>query len=153
MNKDALLATLIGFGIGLTITSALLFGPGLVKSLPTISFPQITFSLPSISGGSTPLPQTTPSVKSAESGLVVESPSQAYIATSADLLVSGTTTPQAIIVVQTELDDVTSSAKDDGIFSAQVKLSEGRNDVVITSFSLGKLESKTVTVYFTTESL
>jgi len=43
MNKDALLATIIGFGIGLVITGALLLGPTLSASFPAFSLPKINF--------------------------------------------------------------------------------------------------------------
>ena len=54
MNKDALLATLIGFGIGLLITAMLLVGPKLLVYLPNISFSIPKFNV------SQSVPTTTP---------------------------------------------------------------------------------------------
>jgi len=148
MNRDALLASLIGFGIGLLITGALLVGPNLIKGFPRINLPKITF----FQKGTTQV-TPTPSPTPAPISFTITSPlSEAIVATS-DLLVSGTAPTAAIVVVAGPLDEDVMVVKDDGKYAGKISLTEGKNDVTVTSFTNGKGTTQTVTVFYTKENL
>jgi hypothetical protein len=140
MNKDAILATLIGFGIGLLITGLLLVGPNITKSLPKIKLPTTA---------STTTPTPTPS----QFTVTIESPLAEAIENSTDVLVSGVTSPGSTVVIAGSVDDTAVVAQADGKYAGKVTLTEGKNDIIVTSYQQTKQASQTVTVYYTPESL
>jgi len=143
MNKDALLATVIGFVVGLVITGLLLVGPKLVSLLPNISCPSFSFGQAK--------PTTTPAPTNANTGLTIDSPLAESIESSAELLVSGTTEPGAMVALQTDTDDEVVLAKEDGKYAGKVTLIEGKNDLTVTSYGKTKQEAKTIAVFYTPE--
>jgi hypothetical protein len=140
MNKDALLATLIGFAIGLLITGLLLVGPNITKSLPKIKLP---------TAASTPTPTPT----SSQFAVTIESPLAETIENSPDLLVSGVTSAGSTVVIAGSVDDTAVAAQPDGKYAGKITLTEGKNDIVVTAYEQSKQTSQTVTVYYTPESL
>ena len=147
MNKDAVLATLIGFGIGLLITGLLLLGPNITKSLPKIKLPIISFSQPQKKPTVTPTP--TPS----QFAVSIESPLADAIENTTDLLVSGVTSPGSTVVIAGSADDTAVVAQTDGKYAGKITLVEGKNDIIVTSYSQAKQANQTITVYYTPESL
>jgi len=147
MNKDAVLATLIGFGIGLLITGLLLVGPNITKSLPKIKLPTISFSQPQKKPTVTPTP--TPS----QFAVTIESPLADAIENTTDLLVSGVTSPGSTVVIAGSADDTAVVAQTDGKYAGKITLVEGKNDIIVTSYSQTKQANQTITVYYTPESL
>lgn len=148
MNRDALLATLIGFGIGLVITGLLILGPNMVKSFPKISLPQI--SLPKAQ----PKTQPTPTPKK-QQPLTIDSPLPEAIENKSNELVSGVTTPKAVVVVAGPVDETVVSANEEGKYAGSVALVEGKNDLIVTSYVQGETNVQTakVTVFYTPEEL
>lgn len=144
MNKDALLATAIGFVVGLFITGMLLIGPKLTGMLPKISLPAL--SLPQ---SKTPASSSQPETQNP--GFTIDSPLPESIESEASILVSGSATAGATIVIQTDGDDEVVLAKEDGKYAGKVDLVEGKNDVTVTSYSKNAQETKTVTVFYTPE--
>jgi len=147
MNKDALLATLIGFGIGLLITGLLLVGPNITKALPKVILPTITFFQPKQK--STPAPTPTPS----QFSVTIESPLAETIENSTDVLVSGVTSPGSTVVIAGSVDDTAVVAQTDGKYAGKITLTEGKNDIIVTAYRQTNQASQTVTVYYTPESL
>lgn len=149
MNKDALLATLIGFIIGLVITGILLAGPTIAKGFPNIKWPTFTFSLPKggTQGGNKPTP--TPIAFF----LTIDSPLTDSIEEKTDVLVSGKTIPEATVVIAGSVDEIVVTADDKGTYAGKVKLMEGKNEVVVTSYDKEEEKSQTVTVFYTPEKL
>lgn len=143
MNKDAILATLIGFGIGLVITGILLVGPNLLKLLPSFKIPSFSQSQQS------PTPTPAPKIP----GFAIESPLPETIESSSDLLVNGTASPGATVVIAGPTDESVVVVAGDGKFAGKITLSEGKDDITVTSVLGTKTQSQTVTVYFTEESL
>lgn len=146
MNKDALLATLIGLAAGLVITGVLLLGPSLTKSFPKLSLPRI--SLPSFAKPGTPSPTPTPAQ---ELTVTIDSPLAEEIAVGDTLLVSGTTLPTTTVVAQGPLDEDVVLTRDGGAYAAKVSLIEGSNEITVTAYKDGKSASQTVTVFYTPE--
>ena len=141
MNKDALLATLIGFGIGLLITGLLLVGPNILPLLPKIQRPKHSLVTPT----PTPTPKTN--------DLIIESPLPDSIENISALLVSGSAPPNTTIVIAGPSDESVVAVTQDGKFAGKLTLVEGKNDITVTALSKDKTSAQNVTVYYTEESL
>ena len=142
MNKDALLATLIGLGIGLIITGALLLGPNVTKS---IALPKFSFGSPK----QKPVVSQQPAPK--DFFVSIDSPIADDIASKEELLVSGKTLADGMIVIQGHKDEDVVKAKGDGVYAGKITLSEGKNDITVTAYKDAKQVTQTVTVYYTPE--
>ncbi len=145
MNKDALLATLIGFFIGLLITGLLLAGPNLAKMLPNLKLPTINW--PKAQQKTTLTPTPTP----ADFAVTIDSPLADSIEAKDEILVSGTTSPEAMVVVSGQIDDAVVKVKNDGKYAGKVSLNEGKNEITVTSYLKDKQISQTVTIFYTPE--
>ena len=147
MNKDALLATAIGFFIGLCITGLLLAGPSLIKMLPNMSF--ALPKLPQVTHNKAP----SPTKAATDFSFSVDSPLPDAIESDHNLLVSGKSTPHATVVIQGNTDDAVVETTDDGKFAGKVTLSEGKNKIVVTSYTKDTHTGKELIVYYTPEEL
>lgn len=145
MNKDALLATLIGFVIGLIITGIFLLGPNLGKILSTLKLPSFTVSR----SGQPPPPTPTPTPE--QNTLTIDSPLPDTIEENSSLLVSGSAPPGSIIVIQDNGEETVVVAGADAKFAGTILLEEGSNTITVTSYDRGKAMSKLVTVFYTPE--
>ena len=153
MNKDAILATIIGFGVGLVIAALVFLGPSMVKGVPHISLPDFSkiMALFSIKTKTDGKEKTAPSPK-ANDRLTIQSPLPDSIEPKNETLISGTTRPNAIIVIEGEDVDSVVVANASGVYAGKIALGEGRNDLIVTSYADERIESEDVTVYYTTES-
>jgi hypothetical protein len=116
MNKDALLATFIGFVVGLLVTGLVLYGPGLAKNFPKIQFPKFSFTLPTFGKTkATPTPTLIDTKK--EHSVTIESPLPEALEQSETVLISGTTSPGATVILSGGVDDVVVVATADGRFA------------------------------------
>lgn len=147
MNKDALLATMIGFVVGLAITGILLAGPRLAGYLPHIAIKLPTFS--QTSGKE----HATTKTKQKPFAVIIESPLDQSIQSDSNLLVSGNTTSGATVVIQGNTNDAIFAVKSDGKYAGKISLEEGENDITVTSFLKDKKATQTVTVFYTAEQL
>lgn len=151
MNKDALLATCIGFVVGLVVTGLVLYGPSLAKNLPKIQFPKISFSIPKFGKPkSTPTPTEVPQPK--VHAISIESPLADAIEQSDEVLVSGTTTTSSVVIISSPVDEVVMEANGDGKYAGKVTVAEGKNDITVTSFHKEKgVVTESVSVFYTPE--
>lgn len=147
MNRDALLASLIGFGIGLLITGILLVGPNVIKGFPTIKLPPIAFSLPKKNEA-----KTTPTATPTPAVLGITSPTNEETVSTSDLVVTGVAPTSSTVVVAGPNDEDVVVMKDDGKYAGKITLTEGKNDIVVTSYVNGKGSSQNVVVYYTKET-
>ena len=147
MNKDALLATMIGFVVGLVITAILLAGPKLASFLPHISWKLPTFSQ------SKSVPPATTAAKQKAFSVTIESPLDQSIQSDSTILVSGSTSGGATVLIDGNTDDAISQVKSDGKYAGKITLVEGENSISVTSFLKGKTATQTVTVFYTPEQL
>lgn len=143
MNKDALLATIIGFVVGLCITGLILVGPKLISWLPKITLPTITLPTRDATPLATPPDQ--------EFSVTIDSPLESSIESSLDLLVSGTTQAGSTVFIQTDADDAIIIAGDDGKYAEKITLAEGKNDITVTAYLDQKQMSVKRTVFYTPE--
>lgn len=147
MNKDAILATLIGFVIGLLITGLLLMGPNITKSLPKIKLPTVNLT----QSKQKPTKATTPSPS--QFTVTIESPLADSIENNTTILVSGVTQAGSTVVIAGTQDDTATVAEKTGKYAGKITLSEGKNDIIVTSYLQSKQASQTVTVFYTPEDL
>ena len=166
MNKDALIATVIGLLIGLIITCTILFGPQAIEnikkwnmpSLPKWSFTMPKFSLPSFSKNTNQTPTVTPAnneLKSINTSLTITSPLDEAIVNKDTELISGTASPLSTIIIQSPTEETITVTNADGAYAGKATLSEGQNIITVTSIAkeTKKQEQITVTIYYTSEQL
>lgn len=147
MNKDAILATLIGLALGLSITAVFIFGPNLIKSLPKITFP--TIALPKTAPKPTPQPTILPKAF----GITITAPLPESVEPKKDIVVSGVTETGATVVIQGPNDDDVVTAGTDGAYAGKITAEEGKNDIIVTAYGPeGKQAQNTVTIYYTEEN-
>jgi uncharacterized protein YfaP (DUF2135 family) len=153
MNKDAFFATLIGLGIGLLLTGIILVGPNLVKSFPKITLPTSwKISLPQIAWPQKKATATpTPGVTETQHTVTIDSPLADAIESTDSVLVSGSTSKESKVVISGLVDDVVIMTNGDGKFAGKVTLTEGKNDIVVTSYHGTQSAKQKVTVYYTPE--
>lgn len=141
MNKDAILATIIGFGIGLLIAAAVFLGPAIFRSMPQIRLPDFSKK------PATPTP--TPKLNEA---LTIQSPLPETIEPKNETLVTGTTAAESIVVIEGETNETVSHSNGDGAFAGKIALGEGKNDITVTSYTKDKVQTQTVRLYYTPEN-
>ena len=152
MNKDALLATIIGLALGLAIAGVFIFGPTIVRSLPKITIPAI--SLPKKSGPSpTPLASNPDSAKNFI--LTINAPLPDAVEPKQDVVVSGFTGSGATVVIQGIVYEDVVIAEPDGAYAGRVTAIEGKNDITVTAYPPGgkNQAQRSVTIYYTEEKL
>lgn len=151
MNRDAILATLIGFALGLLITGILIIGPNLTRgltlpklTLPKVALPGLTSRKPSPSPilTPTPIPQLA---------VVIDSPLPEAVVNKAELLVSGTSLPASSVVVAGLQDEDVVTVGGDGKFAAKITLNEGKNEINVTVYATGKSVGQSLVVFYTPE--
>lgn len=149
MNKDALLATCIGFGVGLVITGLVFMGPSLIKNFPRITLPRLDMSrlVQKTQTNTTPTPG-----KNNTSHLSIESPLADSIESKQEVLVSGRTIAGSTVVIEGEDTENVVIANKQGAYAATITLREGENTLVVTSYANTQSQQQTVTVYFTPEN-
>ncbi len=150
MNKDALLATIIGFAVGLLLAGAVLMGPKLIAQIPNIKIPFLNSTPKANTDQSNP---TADTATTAEHALTIESPLADSISDTNSLIISGSTTAESVVVVAGLSDEDVATVGADGKYTGKIALQEGKNDIVITSFLSGKPVNKTVTVFYSSVKL
>lgn len=151
MNKDALLATIIGFGVGLVIAALVFLGPTMMKNAPRFSLPNLSFMMSWLKLKSSGSAQPTPTPQQ-NMALTIQSPLPDSIETKNETLISGSVTPHSIVVIEGESAETVAVANDQGSFAGKIALNEGKNDIVITSYTKDAVQTQTVTVYYTPEN-
>lgn len=150
MNKDAVTATVIGFVVGLVITSVILFGPtalASVKNLPFLNKSTVKNSiLPLREQAQDKDQKPTESVP-----LLIDSPFQESISGSKELLISGTTFPDSAIVISGSAEDYVTTSSADGKYAGKINLDEGKNDIQVSVIRNNVPVSSLLTVYYTPE--
>lgn len=152
MNKDALLATGIGFLLGIIITGMILFGPKLVNRLPKIGIPKIGFSLNiPLFGSKQPKTSSDSKQNTSSISLSVSSPLPEALVESDPLLVSGSAPIGSTVIVGGELDEDIITATEKGAFAGKVTLREGKNTLLITAITEKETFEQSIIVYYTPE--
>ncbi len=148
MNKDAILATIIGFGIGLVIAAAVFLGPSVFKNMPKVSLPNFSWLVRKFGASDSAKPTPTPAPNET---LTIQSPLPEAIESKNETLVSGTVAPDSIIVIEGESSETVAVANAQGAYAGKLSLGEGKNTITVTSYTKEKMQTQTVTVYYTPE--
>ena len=151
MNKDAILASVIGFGIGLMITGAVLVGPNVLPMLKKFSSEIGKGSVQSATTQTSPTPSLSITASNAQP-LTVDSPEDQAIVGTETLTVSGKATKGTIVVVAGMVDEAVITASDTNTFSAKVTLKEGINDISVTNIVDPTPSNKHFTIFYTPKS-
>lgn len=86
--------------------------------------------------------------------LNVSSPDDNLLVFESDLLIQGTTSPKAVVILSFDKEDLILGTDPSGNFSITAELSKGVNNFSINAFdSLGNSRSESRTVYYSTEKL
>lgn len=143
MKKDVTVAIIVGFVIGGIAALGIVNVPALLKknSTPTAVSQSVT-------------PQPTPQVTPLALALEIAQPADQSIASSKNADIRGKTLPESLVVLDTDEDNTSTRAGNDGSFKFQAPLREGSNVLTITTYNdKADSESKTLTVYYTSEDL
>ncbi len=148
MNKDAILATIIGLILGLTIAGVFIFGPGIARALPKFMLP--TFSFPRPATLAPPQPTSAPK----EFTVSITAPLPDAVEPKKDVVVSGLTARSATIVIQGPVDEDIVMAGQDGAYAGRVTATEGKNEITVTAYAEGgaKQAQSSITIFYTEES-
>lgn len=147
MNKDALLASVIGFGIGLLITGAVIAGPKLMSQLKQT---QGDVASANIEDKTDTTP--TPTANHSTDVLTIDSPTKEAIVSEDSIAVSGKAPKNAIIVVGSAEEEIIVETKETTTYSATVKLKEGKNEISVMSLVDGTQKIERVTIYYSEEN-
>lgn len=146
MNKDALLATAIGFVIGLAITGLLLVGPSLMQKLP-----KVAFQMPTLPKAQQKRAEPTGTKITKE--LTIDSPIAESIEHEKEILVSGKAMPGSTVVLQGVSSETAIVTSDDGAYAGKIALVEGKNEIIVTATAKEYTSSQLLTVFYTPEAL
>jgi hypothetical protein len=158
MNKDALLATIIGFIIGLCLTVIIVFGPNLIKSINSKSafqFPKLSFnlSLPNFKPVKQSKNNYNPPPKDNQENLSVDSPQDESIVDNENLAISGKATQKSKIILSSSIEEKIYETNSDGLFVGSIKIKEGKNIIHVLSIQGKSTHQKLLTIYYTSEKL
>src|SRR3989337_319300 len=112
MNRDAIIATIIGFGIGLVITGIFLLGPNLLSNFPKFQIPTISFPKPKTA--------TSPTPTQPNEAFTVDAPIAESIETTNSVLVSGSSPTGSLVVIEGATDEIVVSSNGDGKYAGKV---------------------------------
>jgi len=142
MRKEALVAILVGLFLGLVITFGVYRANKAVKEHGKTS----NSSLP-VNGSQAPSPLPSPmiSLRITEDNLVL---------TKSKVTVSGTTEPKSVVALLAEGNEALVLADEEGVFSAEVELTSGANEVkVISLLKTGEEQEKTLNLVYSTAKI
>ena len=137
MRKEAIIAILLGVGLGLVFTFGVYTANQAVKDKKTEQTVQVVETSPS------PSPQA---------GFTIDSPENNIVVDKDEIEISGETQPEAVIVAYSEEKEIFSQADEDGKFSFDFPLVSGSNTIVITSINdEDEQEEMSINVVYTTK--
>ena len=140
MRKEVIIAILIGFGLGLIITFGIWTANKALKETPS-------------EGEEAPSPAVEISPVPAFS-LIISQPEDNSISSEEEIAVSGSTMPEAVIVILYEEGEKILEADEDGNFETEITLMGGSNEVKVSAYdSEGSEASQTLTVVYSTAEI
>jgi len=154
MRREAVLAIVIGFSVGIIISAGLLLGRKNIRQ-------KINLRWPTKRTEEMPLPTPTHQVgeeaitiPKTPVALTITFPEDESIINEEKIVLTGETTPEAIISIVYEEGEALGEADENGDFSFEIPLIGGTNEITITAYNLkGEEASKTITVVYTTAEI
>lgn len=144
MKKDVIAAIVSGFILGGIVALIAVNLPSIFQSSKNTTTEQTAQEI-------TP----TPALIAAEASdnLEITDPKDESIVSEKELKITGRTKSGDAILVESESDISESKVENDGTFTALLTLSEGENQITFYSLNANGEETKTITVYYTSEKL
>lgn len=137
MRKEAIIAILLGVGLGLVFTFGVYTANQAVKDKKTEQTVQVV--------------ETSPS-PSPRAGFTIDAPENNIVVDKDEVEISGETQPDAVIVAYSEGKEAFAQADEDGEFSFDFPLVSGSNTIVITSINEeDEQEEMSISVVYTTK--
>lgn len=156
MNKDALLATVIGFVVGLCLTVIIVFGPKILSKMTVINFPKISFAFLPIKNPlqKIPIKNSPPSAnKTSSDSFTIVSPQPEALVTDSELSVSGTGKAGQYVVISTAEAENTVKIQDNNQFIIPVRLKEGKNSLKFYMTDFQNISAQELNVYYTSQKI
>ncbi|MFZ5366264.1 MAG: hypothetical protein ACOZBZ_03125 [Patescibacteria group bacterium] len=142
MRKEVLVAILVGFALGLVITFGIWSAN---KALTSKKAPIVPEEVTAPTVEVTPTPSFS---------LAISKPEDESIASTEKITISGTTEPGAFVVVIAEKGEEILETDEKGIFTGEVSLVSGTNEITVTAFSEnGEEVSKTLNIVYSTAEI
>ncbi|HUS51997.1 MAG TPA: hypothetical protein VMX77_00860 [Candidatus Bathyarchaeia archaeon] len=139
MRKEVLIAILIGFGLGLVITFGIWTANKALQEAPAEE--------------AAPTPEAEVSSTPAFS-LTIDQPENNSISAEEEIAVSGSSVPEAVIVVLYDEGEKILEADENGLFETQITLAGGDNEIEISAYdNEGNETSQTLTVVYSTAEI
>ncbi len=147
MNKDAILASVIGFGIGLLITGGILVGPTVISQLAT----RLQEREGTVASATNEQASTTPGVNQPLNGvsLSIESPKTDAIVNEDNIEVKGKTLANTMVIVAGDTDEDVIQTDASGAFVGNITLKEGINDITVTAIQGTLTSLQKIVVFYT----
>ncbi len=144
MNKDTVIASIIGFSLGLAAAIAVWILP---RALPKTASPQ--------SSNQNQAEQTSGEVAGSNNATNIDllGPKDGEIAKDNEINLTGKTAADNLVTVVSPTSSGVIKPEPDGSFSTKITLSEGANQIVITTLSDTQTQSKTITVYYLNQEI
>ena len=137
MNKDTIVASVIGFSLGLVAAIALWIVPRFLHKSPDTTSKVADTNQEIV----------LETQKNTET-LTVAQPVDGVIVNSEDLTVQGTASDALYVVVTTDSSNDVIEPEANGTFSADVTLHDGSNEIAVTRYTENGEETKSVFVYY-----
>lgn len=152
MNKDAILASVIGFSVGLLITASIVFGPKLFAQFQT-STREHQGQVASLQTEEDNRQQSTDisSEESLASSLTIDQPTQESIVKESGITVSGNASPNSLVIVGTTEEESVVQVSSSGRYEAKIALKEGKNDISVANVVNDQIFVERVVVYYSQE--
>lgn len=143
MKKEKVILSFIAVLVGLFVAGTAFFLYQSTKKLPE--------SETKIASKISPIPKNKKPDQSVL--LIIDTPSDESVFEDKTITLAGKTEPDAIVIVSTELEDESITPTKNGSFSTTITLTDGQNQIVITTIApSGKETKETRIVTFSTES-
>lgn len=144
MKRDIIVAVIIGFFIGAVVAIMIVNLPAFLKKGPSITRP---LEPSESTGSSEPIPLGS-------NVLEIKEPQDGTISQDAQVNLTGKTQKGRLMIIETENEQFSLAAEEDGTFTQKIELHEGGNSITVSSYDeKGNLDTKTITVFYTEEKL
>jgi len=145
MRKEVIFAIILGFALGLIITLGIWQANKAIKNQQT----QITNEESVL-----PTQAENTTNKVVPFSLTIVKPEDESLSSTATIPVSGTTEPGAQVVVIGEKSEEIIEADENGVFSTEISLVSGTNEITVTAYSdKGDEATKTILVVYSTSEI
>lgn len=146
MRKEVIFAIILGFALGLIITLGIWQANKAIKDQQTQNANEESV-IPTKS-------ETTAANKVVPFSLTVVKPEDESLVSTDKITVSGTTEPGAQVVVIGEKSEVIIETDENGVFSTEINLTSGTNEITVTAYSNnGDEATKSILVVYSTSEI